>query len=163
MIFGMARVLITYFSRTGNTEKMAKLVAEGAREVKGVEIELKRVEELSPDDLLAYDGIVIGSPVYYGTMAAAVKELLDRSVKHHGKLEGKVGGAFASSGGPGGGNETTVLDILKAMLIHGMVIKGDPEGDHYGPIAVEAPDRRSAGECRKRGRSVAELAKRLFG
>ena len=56
-----------------------------------------------------------------------------------------------------------MLDILKAMLIHGMVIKGDPEGDHYGPIAVEAPDQRSAGECRKLGRSVAELAKRLFG
>ena len=159
----MARVLITYYSRTGNTEKMARLVAEGAREVEGVEIELKRVEELSPDDLLTYDGIIIGSPVYYGTMAAAVKELLDRSVKHHRKLKGKVGGAFASSGGPGGGNETTVLDILRAMLIHGMIIQGDPEGDHFGPIAVEAPDQRSAKECRKRGRSLAELTKRLFG
>ena len=96
-------------------------------------------------------------------MAADIKKLIDDSVKHHGALNGKVGGAFASSGGPGGGNETTVLDILRALLIHGMVIKGDPEGDHYGPIAVGAPDDRSAQECHKLGRAVATLASRSAG
>ncbi len=98
----MANVLITYYSQTGNTEQMAELVAEGAREVEDVQVDLRPVENVTPDDLLDYDAIIIGSPVYYGTMAAEIKSLIDESVVHHGKLDGKVGGAFASSGGPGG-------------------------------------------------------------
>jgi len=159
----MAKLLVTYYSRSGNTQKMAELISKAAGEVAGVEVTLRPVGELTPGDLLGFDGIVIGSPVYYGTMAAEVKKLLDESVSHHGQLEGKVGGAFASSGGPGGGNETTVLDIVKALLIHGMVVKGDPKGDHYGPIAVGAPDARSQKECARFGRRTAELVKQLFG
>jgi len=159
----MARLLVAYYSRTGNTQKMAEIIAGAAREVRGVEVTLRPVGELSADDLLEFDGIVIGSPVYYGSMAAEVKRLIDESVVHHGKLAGKVGGAFASSGGPGGGNETTVLDIVKALLIHGMVVRGDPEGDHYGPIAVGAPDERSRKECVRFGRRTAEFLKQIFG
>ena len=66
-------------------------------------------------------------------MAAEVKELIDESGKRHGKLVGKVGGAFASSGGPGGGNETTVLDIVKALRIRGMIVAGDAAGDPLRP------------------------------
>ena len=157
----MASVLITFYSRSGNTEKMAEAVAMGARQVSGVEVEVRPVAEVGPDDLLKPEGIIMGSPVYYGTMAAELKTLIDESVKHHGKLIGKVGGAFASSGGPGGGNETTVLDIVKALLIHGMIVQGDAQGDHYGAIAVGAPDDRSRKECEKLGRRVAELAVKL--
>ncbi len=157
----MSSVLITYYSRSGNTEKMAEEVASGAREVGSVSVDLRPVSEVTPDALLDFDCILIGSPVYYGTMAAEVKDLIDRSVQHHGKLTGKVGGAFASSGGPGGGNETTVLDIVKALLIHGMIVQGDAQGDHYGPIAVGAPDDRSRAECRRFGRRMAELALRI--
>lgn len=157
----MAKMLICYYSRSGNTAKMAEEVAAGAREVTPVSVDLRPIGEVSPDALLNFDCIVIGSPVYYGTMAAEVKDLIDKSVKHHGKLTGKVGGAFASSGGPGGGNETTVLDIVKALLIHGMIVQGDAEGDHYGPIAVGAPDERSRAECRRFGRRMAELASRI--
>jgi NAD(P)H dehydrogenase (quinone) len=157
----MPKVLITYYSRSGNTEKMAEAVANGAKAVSGVEVDLRPVAEVTPDDLLAADGIIMGSPVYYGTMAAELKSLIDESVKHHGKLMGKVGGAFASSGGPGGGNETTVLDIVKAMLVHGMVVQGDAEGDHYGAIAVGAPDERPRKECEKLGRRVAGLMVRM--
>ena len=157
----MASVLIVFYSRSGNTEKMAEAVAMGARQVSGVEVEVRPVAEVGPDDLLKPEGIIMGSPVYYGTMAAELKTLIDESVKHHGKLIGKVGGAFASSGGPGGGNETTVLDIVKALLIHGMIVQGDAQGDHYGAIAVGAPDDRSRKECEKLGRRVAELAVKL--
>jgi NAD(P)H dehydrogenase (quinone) len=140
---------------------MAREVAAGAEEVAGVRVDLRPVGGVAVDNLLDFDGILMGSPVYYGTMAAEVKELIDKSVKHHGKLRGKVGGAFASSGGPGGGNETTVLDIVKALLIHGMIVQGDTEGDHYGPIAVGAPDERSRKECRRFGRRMAELTVRM--
>lgn len=159
----MAKLLIAYYTRSGNTKKMAEEVATGAREASGVQVELMPIAQVSPDDLLSFDGILMGSPVYYGTMAAELKSLIDRSVKHHGKLAGKVGGAFATSGGPGGGNETTVLDIVKAMLVHGMIVQGDAEGDHYGPIAVGAPDARSQKECRRFGRRMAELTANVAG
>ena len=158
----MPKVLIVYYSRTGNTEKMAQYIAEGVQR-EGVEVEVKRVEDTRPEDLLEADGIAMGSPTYYGTMAAELKKLLDESVKYHRKLDGKVGAAFASSAQLGGGNETTVLDIVNALLIHGMVVQGDPQGDHYGPVSIGAPDGRAAEECRRRGRRVAQLVKRVAG
>ena len=156
----MAKVLVIYYSRTGNTEKMAQMVAD-AMAAEGVEVACQRVQDTSLDDLLKADGIVIGSPTYYGTMAAEIKRFIDESVEHHGALEGKVGAAFSSAGGPGGGAETTVLDILKALLIHGMIVQGDHRGDHYGPTAVGRPDERSAKECKRLGQRVAHLVKRL--
>ena len=156
----MPKVLIVYYSRSGNTEAMAKLIAEGIKS-EDVEVELKKVEDTDIDDLLSPDGIILGSPTYYGTMSADIKKLLDDSVKYHGKLDGKVGAAFSSSGGIGGGNETTILDMLKALLIHGMIVQGDHGGDHYGPVAIGKPDDRSAKECKRRGARVAKLVKQL--
>jgi NAD(P)H dehydrogenase (quinone) len=158
----MAKVLVVYYSRSGNTEAMAEIIAESAGS-EGVQVECKKVEDTTVDDLLAADGIIMGSPTYYGTMAAEIKKLLDDSVSHHGELDGKVGAAFSSAGGRGGGNETTVMDITRALLIHGMIVQGDPKGDHYGPIAVGQPDDRSREECIRRGKRVAELVKRLAG
>jgi NAD(P)H dehydrogenase (quinone) len=159
----MAKLLVCYYSRTKHTEHMAEAVAEGAREVEGADVTLLPVANVGARDLLAYDGIFMGSPTYYGTMAAELKQLLDESVAIHGQLAGKVGGAFASSANVGGGNETTVLDILKALLIHGMVVEGTAEGDHYGPVAIGDVDDRSRRECLKLGRIVAALAVKLHG
>jgi len=156
----MAKVLITYHSATGNTEKMAKLVAEGAAKA-GAEVTLKPVAEIEAKHLLDYDAIIIGSPTYYGAPAAPVRKLFDASVKHHGQLEGKVGAAFSSSANIGGGNETTILSILHSMLIHGMIVHGNSKGDHYGPVSVNAPDARVEKQCRELGRRTAELAARL--
>jgi len=157
----MPNILIIYYSRTGNTEKMAQHVARGVKEVKGVHCVVKPVEEVTPEELTRYDGIIMGSPVYYGTMAAELKKLIDESVTYHGELEGKVGAAFASSGGQHSGNETTVMDILRVMLVHGMIVQGNHEGDHYGAVAVGAPDDRSQEECATLGRRTASLLLRL--
>jgi len=159
----MAKIMIVYYSRTGNTEQMAQHVEAGVKEVKAATVSCLPVDRVKAADLLDYDGIIMGSPVYYGTMAAELKKLIDDSVAHHGKLAGKVGGAFASSANVGGGNETTVMDIVKALLIHGMVVPGSAAGDHYGPVAIGKPDDRAQAECRKLGRTVAELALKLFG
>jgi len=158
----MAKILIVYYSRTGNTRRMAELIKEGVVS-EGVNVEMKRAEDTTVDDLLKADGIIMGSPTYYGTMAAELKKLVDDSVSHHGSLDGKVGAAFSSSANIGGGNETTILDILKAMLIHGMIVQGDPRGDHYGPVSIGAPDKRSETMCKKLGERTAKLVKRLFG
>lgn len=158
----MAGVLVIYYSQTGNTKIMAELVAEGIKK-EGLEAIIKDAKDADVDDLLKYEGIVIGSPTYYGTMAADIKRLLDESVKFHGKLEGKIGAAFSSSANVGGGNETTVLDILNAMLIHGMIIQGDPQGDHYGAVAIGAPDSRATRQCIRLGSRVAKLVKKIYG
>lgn len=142
---------------------MAEIVAHAARGVEGAEVELKEVGEVDAKGLAAYDALLIGSPTYYGLMAAEIKKLFDDSVAIHGKLDGKAGGAFTSAANLGGGNETTIISILEAMLIHGMIVKGTAQKDHYGPVALGKPDDRAVGECEKLGRSIAELAVRLFG
>ena len=156
----MAKVLVTYFSSSGNTKKMAEKIADTIKK-EGIELDLKDIESVGAGDLQAYDGIVIGSPTYYGTMAWQIKKLLDESVKYHGDLKGKVGAAFSSAANVGGGNETTITDILNALLIHGMIIQGEPKGDHYGPVAIGSPDARSLKCCERLGKNVANLVKKL--
>ncbi len=158
----MAKVIVIYYSKGGNTKKMAEAVISGIKK-EAVKAVLKDVKGIKADELLGYDGIIIGSPTYYGTMAWEIKKFLDETVKFHGKLEGKIGAAFASSANIAGGNETTILDILNAMLIHGMIIQGDPQGDHYGPVSINTPDSRSIKECERLGSRVAGLTKRISG
>lgn len=157
----MARVLVCYYSRTGNTEKMAEKIAAVVKK-EGLEVDLKRVENVNVDELLDFEGMIFGSPTYYGNMAWPVKKLLDESVKYHGRLKGKVGGAFSSAANIGGGNETTILDILKAWLIHGMIIQGEPKGDHYGPVSIGAPDQRALRCCERYAQDFSSLVKKLF-
>jgi len=157
----VAKILIVYDSKTGHTEKMAFAVAEGAKQVNGVDVYVKKVNQTTIEDLLSADGIIIGSPTYYGQMSAKLKALIDKSVKIHGKLEGKVGAAFTSSGGTACGAETTLLSILKAMLIHGMIIQGRPNDKHYGVAAVESPNKKEIKLCRELGKRTASLVKRL--
>jgi len=157
----MAKVLVSYYSRTGHTRKMAEKIAEEMKKTE-LDVDLKRVEEVGVDELPGYQALIFGSPTYYGTMAWEMKKLLDESVKFHGKLRGRVGGAFSSSANVGGGNETTVLDILKALMIHGMVVQGSDRGDHYGPVAVGRPDGRALQNCEDYARQLAALVKKLF-
>jgi NAD(P)H dehydrogenase (quinone) len=157
----MASLLISYYSRSGNTRKMAEKIRDGAVSVEGVEVVLQKIAETGIDDMRQADGLIFGSPTYFGVMAAEVKDLIDRSVKYFGKMVGKAGGAFTSSGGIGGGNETTIASILQAWLIHGMVVQGQQKGSHYGPVAVGAPDERAEEECVAYGRMMAELTLRL--
>lgn len=157
----MAKVIVCYYSRTGNTEAMAEKIAEVIKK-EGLEVDLKKVEEIKVDKLLDYDCLVFGSPTYYGSMAWPLKKLLDESVKFHGKLKGKAGGAFSSSANIGGGNETTILDIIHALLIHGMVVQGEPSGDHYGPVSIGVPDKRALKNCERYAKDLSSLVKKLY-
>ena len=158
----MGKIIVIYYSKTGNTEKMAKEVVKGALE-EGIEVTLKMVEEINPEDLTAYDGIIVGSPTYFGAPAWEIKKLFDDSIKYYGALIGKIGGAFTSSANIAGGNETTILSILQMMLIHGMIVQGTTEGGHYGPVAIDSPDEGVLKECRYLGKRVAVLVKNMKG
>jgi len=152
----MPKGIVVYYSRSGNTKEMAEEIAL-AMNGAGLVTECKPVDKVRADDLPEYDAIVIGSPCYYGQMAGPIKQLIDDLVGRHGQLNGKIGGAFASSANVGGGSETTITGILQAMLIAGMVIQGDPQGSHYGPLSIGKPDDRVKQQCRRRGERIAAL------
>ena len=156
----MAKGIVIYYSRSGNTKEMAEIIAKSMNET-GLSTDCKSVEKVKAEDLLKYDAIVVGSPTYYGHMAAPIKQLFDDMVAFHGQLDGKVGAAFTSAANIGGGNETTIMGIIEAMLISGMVVWGDPQGDHYGPVSIGKPDDRVKQQCRRRGQRIAELTKKL--
>ena len=155
------QILVIYDSKTGNTRKMATAVAEGAKEIADINVVMKSAEDSTNQDLLESDGIIIGSPTYYGQMSGKVKTMFDKSVAIHGKLEGKVGAAFTSSGGVATGAETTIMSILEAMLIHGMIVQGRTSKGHYGAASVGEPQPKENESCKNLGRMVAQLAKRL--
>lgn len=142
------RVLILYYSTWGHIEKMAQAVAEGAREVPGVEAIIKRVPELMPEDvarkagakldqnapvaepaeLADYDAIVFGTPTRYGRMAAQMANFLDQTGQlwFQDRLVGKVGSVFASTATQHGGQETTLVSTIVNLMHLGMTVVGLP-------------------------------------
>ena len=157
------KILVLYFSKGGNTRKLAEAVAQGVDGLDGVEAVLKTCEQVSKDDFLGAKGIVAGSPVYFGGMAAELKLVFDGFVSTRRKMEGKVGAAFTTSGDATGGKETTLMGILQAFMIYGMVVTGDPMAatGHYGTACVGAPDEKTLENGRLLGRRVGELALKL--
>ncbi len=156
------QVLVLYYSKGGNTKKLAEIVAGGV-ESTGVKAVLKNTEEVTKDDFLNSGGVVAGSPVYFGVMAADLKRIFDEFVGTRKKMENKVGAAFATGGHHSGGKETTILSILQCMLIYGMIVVGDPMSatGHYGVACLGAPDEKAEDEGFKVGVRVAELCRKL--
>ncbi len=159
-------VLITYHSVSGNTEKMAQGVADGAKAVPGTNVVLKRVGEVAADDLLSSDAVIVGSPVYFGNMSGEVKTFLDNWLLKFGvfrdlKMRNKVGGAFATGGAISNGKEVTMLAILEAMLVNQMIVVSG--GGAFGASATTGPDSPGIDEkelaaARDLGKRVAEVA-----
>jgi NAD(P)H dehydrogenase (quinone) len=156
------QVLVLYFSKGGNTAKLARNIAEGV-EAGGAEAVIKKTSEVTTDDFLNAAGVIAGSPVYFGIMAADMKRIFDEFVSTRRKMENKVGAAFATGGHHTGGKETTMMSIIQCMLIYGMIIVGDPmdASGHYGVGCVGAPDDTAAGDGFKLGKRVAEVCTRL--
>jgi NAD(P)H dehydrogenase (quinone) len=144
----MTRVLVLYYSSYGHIERMAQAIAQGAASVPGIEVAVKRVPELVPeevarkagmkteqkapiasvDELGDYDAILFGTPTRFGNMAAQMRNFLDQTgglwVK--GALVGKVGSVFASTGTQHGGQETTITSFHHTLMHQGMIIVGLP-------------------------------------
>jgi NAD(P)H dehydrogenase (quinone) len=157
------KVLVLYYSKGGNTKTLAREIVEGVNSVGAVQGVLKSTDEVTKEDFIEAGGIIAGSPVYFGTMAAQLKAVLDDFVGTRRKMEGKVGAAFTTSGDPSGGKETTMMSIIQAFLIYGMVITGDPLSatGHYGVACVGAPDDEIKENAKKLGARVAQLALKL--
>jgi NAD(P)H dehydrogenase (quinone) len=157
------KVLVLYFSKGGNTRRLAEAIAQGVDQVEGVESILKHTQDVTKEDFTSAAGIIAGSPAYFGSMAAELKKIFDRFVSIRKKMEGKVGAVFTTSADPTGGKETTMMSIIQAMLIYGMVIVGDPmeATGHYGVACVGAPDASAQANGYKLGQRVARLALKI--
>lgn len=146
----MPKVLVIYHSQSGNTEKMAKAVAEGARRVSGTEVILKKATEATLEDLVSSSGIAVGSPDYFSYMAGAVKDFFDRTFyPSQGKVTGKPCVLFVSGGGGGRPALNTLKRICESLKFNQIGV-------------VTTADKPSSGvinECEKLGEQLAETAK----
>jgi NAD(P)H dehydrogenase (quinone) len=156
------QILVLYFSKGGNTRRLAEEVAKGV-EAAGAKALVKNTKEVTKEDFLESEGIIAGSPVYFGVMAADLKRVFDEFVGVRRKMENKIGAAFATGGHPTGGKETTIFSILQVMMIYGMIIVGDPmdASGHYGVGCVGSPDEVVSADAVKLGTRVAVLAKKM--
>ncbi|HYA41575.1 MAG TPA: NAD(P)H-dependent oxidoreductase [Syntrophobacteraceae bacterium] len=157
------QILVLYYSTGGNTRKLAEAVVRGIEKIPGAKALLRTTREVTKADFLSSDGIIAGSPVYFGIMAADLKRVFDEFVGVRKQMENKVGAAFATSGDPTGGKETTMISIIQCLLIYGMIVAGDPMDatGHYGVGCVGPPDEKAAANGEKLGRRVAELCRKL--
>ncbi len=135
----MKKIAVLYFSQSGNTQKLAQMICEGIIE-SGADAKGFSIDHIDVDYVKDCDGIVLGTPTYYGTYCAKIKLFLE---EQFGALEpaGKIGGAFATAAYVHGGADTAVLGILNHMLFYGMKVYsgGCAYGDpviHYGPVGL---------------------------
>lgn len=158
----MGKVLVLYDSEGGNTCQMAEYVAQGARAVAGIEVRLVSVDEATMEDALWADGIAVGTPTYTGIVSWKMKRYWDEIVQRvWGKMDGKIGCAFSTSGGWGGGAELTCLSLLIMLMNIGMLVFGVPDYTgpqftlHYGAVSAGKPKTEAEIEAGRR------LGKRL--
>lgn len=160
------KVLVAYHSLSGNTERLAEAVAEGAKSLPGAVVVMKRVGQVTADDLFSSDAIVVGSPVYWSNMSGEVKTFFDNwqfkfGVFPEWKMKNKVGAAFATGGQISSGKEITMLTILAAMLGNQMIVVSG--GGAFGASATtegDSPgvDNKELADAQVLGRRVADVA-----
>jgi len=131
------KVLIVFHSETGNTEQMAQSVAEGARTVEGVEVILKSVDDVTSDQLVESDAIIVGSPVYNANVSPEISAFIASWPFEGQPLKDKVGAAFVTAGGISAGEEIVQMNILQSMLVFGMIVVGGPDWTQpFGASAI---------------------------
>ncbi len=158
----MGKILVLYDSKTGHTRQMAEYVAEGAATDPSMEVRLKSVDEATRDDVLWADGIACGTPTYTGLVSWKMKAFWDGIVNSiFGQMDGKIGCAFSSSGGWGGGAELTCLSITIMLMNMGMLTFGVPDYVasgftlHHGAVTQGAPRDSAVAACRRLGERLA--------
>ena len=158
------KILVLYDSFTGNVEQMARLVADGALEMAGVEVRLRKVDgegelRAAPEDVLWADGVAVGSPTNMGLLSWKMKRFWDDDMRPHWmKIDGKIGCAFSSAGGWGGGMELACQSVLTLLMNFGFLVFGVTDYAsrdltlHYGAVSAKGPADEPAKEsCRLLG------------
>lgn len=160
----MNKILVLFDSATGNVEKMAALVAEGAGVIPDTEVRLRKIDQATAEDVLWCDGLAVGTPTNMGILSWKMKRFWDDTMREHWlKVDGKIACAFSSAGGFGGGQELACMSLLTVLMNFGFLVFGvtdyaaDSTTLHYGAITVKeprSPEHQAA--CRKLGKRLAE-------
>lgn len=160
----MGKILVLFDSASGNTAKMAQLVADGAGTIPDTDLRVRKVEEATAEDVIWCDGIAAGSPTNMGLISWKMKRFWDEVMAPHWmKVDGKIACAFSSSGGWGGGSELACQAMMTVLMNFGFLVFGvtDYVGKsmtlHYGAVSAKEPrDAREQDACRKLGQRLAE-------
>ena len=159
------KIAIVYFSKTGNTEKVAELIAEGAHKVEHVKVKCMSIEKIDHEFISEAKTIIFGTQTYAGTFSWQIKQWLDtiRTVKFGGKL----GAVFATANYVGGGAEVAELALIAELLVKGMLVysSGAAEGQpyiHYGPVCIGEGDEGQKERARVFGERLARKYVELF-
>ena len=160
----MNKILVLYDSASGNTKRMAEFVAEGAATISDTEVRFLSVDEAKAADVEWCDGIAVGSPTNMGILSWKMKRFWDQEMFNSwSKLDGKIGCAFSSAGGWGGGMEMACQSILTVLINFGFLVFGVTDYAsrsltlHYGAVAAKEPrEPEVQAACRVLGRRLAE-------
>jgi|SRR5215471_2011055 len=136
------RVLVAYYSQTGNTEKLAVAIGNGAASLKGVAVAVRKVADVKDSEILQADGILVGTPVQWSNASTGAKQFLDRVGdvlwKAQTNGDGKAAGAFCTGGGVAMGKDVARLSIISAFLSMRFVIVGGVDEVGFGTLGPEA-------------------------
>ena len=162
------RILVAYYSETGNTEKMAVAVREGAASVEGASVTLRKVADVTDEEIRLADGIVVGSPVQWGNLSVGAKRFLDRVGEVLGKAgktlgEGRTAGVFCTAGSPSNGQELTRLGAIAAFLALRFVIVGGVNDQEFGTLGPQSVGAAGVADARRFGERFARVTLRLRG
>ena len=160
----MGKILVLFQSASGNTAKMADLVAEGARLIPGIEVRVREVLAAVPEDVYWCDGLAVGSPTNMGLLSWKMKRFWDETMREHWmEIDGKIACAFSSAGGWGGGMELACQSILTVLMNFGFLVFGVTDYAskmmtlHYGAVVAKEPRSEEAQTaCRLLGQRLAE-------
>jgi NAD(P)H dehydrogenase (quinone) len=160
----MNRILVLYDSKSGNVARMAELVAEGARLVPDTEVRVRSVDDAVAADVLWCDGLALGSPTNMGILSWKMKRFWDETMEPHWmKIDGKIGCAFSSAGGWGGGMELACQSLLTVLMNFGFLVFGVTDYAakgmtlHYGAVCAKEPrEEQTRLACRILGQRLAE-------
>jgi NAD(P)H dehydrogenase (quinone) len=159
----MGNILVLYYSKDGSTRKMARYVTEGAEQIPDMHVRVKSIDEANRVDILWCNGLALGSPTHLGTVAADMKKFWEDLLPDWQKLDGRIGCAFSSQGGWGGGGELTCQTLMTIMINYGFLVFGitDYSGHqftaHYGAVQAGEPrEDKEIESCRRLGRRLAE-------
>jgi NAD(P)H dehydrogenase (quinone) len=168
-----ARILVAYHSGTGNTEKVAQAVRRGAASVAGVEVSLEKTGEFKAEQIVQYDGVIVGTPVHWSNVSAETKRFLDAAGNALWKAkatgDGRTAGAFCTGGGAAMGKDVARLSILSAFLTMRFVAVGGVDAEGFGTLGPEATtgpadpgvSEKELEEARRFGERFARLTLRL--
>ncbi len=160
----MSRLLVLYDSKSGNVEKMAQLVAEGARAIADTEVRVRSIAEAVAEDVVWCDGLAVGSPTNMGVLSWRMKRFWDETmIDQWMNVDGKIACAFSSAGGWGGGMELACQSILTVLMNFGFLTFGVTDYAakqmtlHYGAVAAKEPrEEETKAACRLLGQRLAE-------